>query len=539
MASSAAAATQRYASPTGSGTACTAAAPCSVAQSIGGAVAGDEVIISPGDYSLTATVFDPAEITIHGVAGMPRPRLMFSGPNQSGLLTSHHSLLRYLEIDQAATNRAALTAVQARMDELIVRGSGGVTAEIDSGEVRDSVVVNTATGGQALSTESWVGANETSASTYRNVTAIATGSGGVAIAAIAGFDTGPNIATVDATNVIARGGPGGAGLRAFTDSSGSQATITVTNSNYGSPSVSGTNTAIVNGPGNQAAFPSFVNAASGDYREAAGSPTIDAGLTQPINGAFDFEGDPRSIGTTDIGADEFVFPPNATTLPAAEVDTGSASLSGSVDPRGVVTTYHFEYGTTTAYGMATPEAGVPSSTQTRPATAALSGLIPGTTYHFRIVATNSGGTANGADQTFTTTTTPPSTTPPPTVPPASPPTIQSFAGVKLVSTKLSYARGIITLTLRCPSATTGRCSGRTTLRGRKAGGRKASSVIVGRASFSIRPGARATIKLRVSRPGRRRMAASHGVAATDTNTARDSAGHSKTTVTAVTIRRRR
>ena len=32
----------------------------------------------------------------------------------------------------------------------------------------------------------------------------------------------------------------------------------------------------------------------------------------------------------------------------------------------------------------------------------LSGLAPGTTYHFRVVATNGIGTTNGADQTFTT-----------------------------------------------------------------------------------------------------------------------------------------
>src|SRR5436190_8535806 len=80
---------------------------------------------------------------------------------------------------------------------------------------------------------------------------------------------------------------------------------------------------VINGAdGNQATKPVFVNAAAGDYRQAPGSPTIDAGLEAPINGAFDVDGDTRTLGntdvgagTTDIGADEFVFAPAATTGP--------------------------------------------------------------------------------------------------------------------------------------------------------------------------------------------------------------------------------
>jgi hypothetical protein len=41
---------------------------------------------------------------------------------------------------------------------------------------------------------------------------------------------------------------------------------------------------------------------------------------------------------------------------------------------------------------------------------AISGLTPGTTYHYRAVGTNLNGTTNGADMTFTTSTLPPSVT---------------------------------------------------------------------------------------------------------------------------------
>src|SRR5215213_8491229 len=81
----ASAATQRYASPNGSGTACSSAVPCAITQAITAATGGDEVIVTPGDYGLAATLSDPATLTIHGVAGQPRPRLVFSGLSQHGL----------------------------------------------------------------------------------------------------------------------------------------------------------------------------------------------------------------------------------------------------------------------------------------------------------------------------------------------------------------------------------------------------------------------------------------------------------------------
>lgn len=104
--------------------------------------------------------------------------------------------------------------------------------------------------------------------------------------------------------------------------------------------------------------------------------------------------------------------PAVATLPATGVTTGGATLNGSVNPNGFATSYHFEYGTTTAYGIGVPlpDAGVGSDNTDHSLTQAISGLQPGTTYHFRVVATNANGTSYGADQTFTTPLTPPPTT---------------------------------------------------------------------------------------------------------------------------------
>jgi hypothetical protein len=64
--------------------------------------------------------------------------------------------------------------------------------------------------------------------------------------------------------------------------------------------------------------------------------------------------------------------------------------------------YHFQYGTTSDYGHSTSETSAGAGTTPVSATAQLSGLTPGTTYHFRVVATSAGGTVPGADATFET-----------------------------------------------------------------------------------------------------------------------------------------
>jgi len=94
--------------------------------------------------------------------------------------------------------------------------------------------------------------------------------------------------------------------------------------------------------------------------------------------------------------------PVVTTGPATHIASRSATLTGSVNPSGGSTIYWFQYGTTTGYGLQTATRGAGSGTSARPVSADVSGLVAGTTYHYRLVAQNSAGTTNGADQTFTT-----------------------------------------------------------------------------------------------------------------------------------------
>ena len=98
-------------------------------------------------------------------------------------------------------------------------------------------------------------------------------------------------------------------------------------------------------------------------------------------------------------------PPLSITGDAYDLTLGSATLAGKVNPYGQQTTYWFEYGPTTAYGMRSPvDHGevVGAGREQLVAAAYLTGLESGTEYHYRLVALNGSGTALGVDRTFTT-----------------------------------------------------------------------------------------------------------------------------------------
>jgi hypothetical protein len=101
----------------------------------------------------------------------------------------------------------------------------------------------------------------------------------------------------------------------------------------------------------------------------------------------------------------------ATTAPTF-VKSTEATLNGTVNPNGLAATYQFEYGTSTAYGSKIPATAksAGSGTTALQLSEPLAYLTSATTYHFRITASNSAGTAKGGDQTFSTPAGPPSAT---------------------------------------------------------------------------------------------------------------------------------
>ena len=97
-------------------------------------------------------------------------------------------------------------------------------------------------------------------------------------------------------------------------------------------------------------------------------------------------------------------PPTFETTAATSVTPGSATLNAKVNPNGSeVGECQFEYGPTVLYGSISPCSPSPGSgTSPVAVAAAVTGLSPHVTYHFRVSASNAGGTSRGADEAFTT-----------------------------------------------------------------------------------------------------------------------------------------
>lgn len=92
--------------------------------------------------------------------------------------------------------------------------------------------------------------------------------------------------------------------------------------------------------------------------------------------------------------------PSVTTHAATPLKAGEVSLNGEVNPNGGETGYKFEYGTSEAYGSSTPEVSAGSGTGSQFVSSFVKELQPGAIYHYRLMATNAGGTGYGPDETF-------------------------------------------------------------------------------------------------------------------------------------------
>jgi hypothetical protein len=298
----------RYASPTGSALAdCqTPATACTLKTAIQGnggnlPSESEEVVVLTGTYpTQTAEISAGApNLNIHGESGQPRPLIRESG---LGRLLMSSGALGYLRFETTGDNEA-VNISGATIDRVFMQASAGpgsnAVCQCSGGVVRDSVFVTNNPTQPALGIESNGGSGN---GIYRNVTAYSTVPGTPAIGVFQDAMTGTLEFTVH--NSIALNAAGGADVVA----DGPNSTITLSNSNYRSPSTT-QGGVIQDTPGavHQTALPLFTDAGGGEFSELAGSPTIDAGLTDSDNGPLDFAGNPRTAGGgTDIGAYEFL-----------------------------------------------------------------------------------------------------------------------------------------------------------------------------------------------------------------------------------------
>ncbi len=162
----------------------------------------------------------------------------------------------------------------------------------------------------------------------------------------------------------------------------------------------------------------LISHASGTTATGGTGISVDTDMTpdgQSVVFQSAFPGGPDNLVLSDTNGQTQLFdavfaatatPPAATTEAAASITSTGATLKASVNPEGTATTYSFVYGT-----GSTLSSGSTTSTTTQSAgngasalseTAAISGLMPDTTYYFEVQATNSGGTTDGTIMHFTT-----------------------------------------------------------------------------------------------------------------------------------------
>lgn len=87
---------------------------------------------------------------------------------------------------------------------------------------------------------------------------------------------------------------------------------------------------------------------------------------------------------------------------ASGITLNSATLTSAVNPNYLPTTVAFEWGTSTSYDRTSTNQNIGNGNASVNVTEVLSGLVPATTYHYRIRATNELGTTYSEDLTCTT-----------------------------------------------------------------------------------------------------------------------------------------
>jgi hypothetical protein len=321
-----ASAAQRFASPSGSGTACTEVAPCGIITAVNNAGNGDEVILGSATYTLPGVgdelQIGPNNVSVHGTPGAPA-RIVTAASNGLQVLSSNVELRDFVLESTGSIAFATNTTGPIDINRVQFRSTTNTACSLRSEtDLRNSVCFASATNGIALTTAS------PSNVTIRNSTLLASGVGGDGMRVAAGPG---ETSTVGGVNVIAAGHSGGFDIRAGAGAGGT-AEITLTSSNFDSSEVSGgTGTSTVPAPGsatNQTAPPLFRDPANGDVHQLPASPTVDAGNSAaPGIGDTDVDNEPRNQGAArDIGADEIDnVPPDTTITGGPEGETNDTT----------------------------------------------------------------------------------------------------------------------------------------------------------------------------------------------------------------------
>lgn len=430
-----------YAAPDGVSTgSCPESAPCDLAYAVSSAASGDEVrlsIVRDGSgevrqYQMgTALTVSQPNITISGPEG--RRSILREGP---GIIWPDESSVLASRFTPVPNNQSKLVvnADGLTLERLAVLGTvTGGSYLIGSGSTHDgmtmrrTIVFSRGDGVAVLGTDlniadSMIFQGEISAPVPSASVAVAA-TGGIHGSTIISFG---GIATENSTSYHAPAAnndlnilntisasislAGGKDLSVFDEPGGATPHVGIDyswiDSSRTSPSLP---TPLIAYGGHN--LPSATPPVLDPYFPVPTSPTIDAGCDDvaivgagPCDNDYDLDGRPRPIGAhKDIGAYERPFAPSFVTPVASALTRSGVKLTGSVNPNGEVTAYHFSYRKASAASWTNePAQSLTDAAENLPVIEEVTGLSPATNYVARITANNVIGGATSSTVAFRT-----------------------------------------------------------------------------------------------------------------------------------------
>jgi len=357
----------RYAAPEGGGPSpCLQSNPCDLETALdsgAGLLNGDTVLLAPGTYHPSGSVEVFREVTLSGEPGQPAPLIEAAG--ERGLWLPNPSTVRDIRIHSSAGTEYGFVIGEGTAERVESSGEAGRGCILETATLRDSLCSALPALGGGYGIEMFLASSLPASVEAKlfNVTTIG-GQAGIALAS-------NQMASVNlsATNTIASGGVEDIYANAFAPTASVHAVLSHSNFSEVNVESSGAEVTSPTAAGNQSAAPLFVDAAGGNYREVAGSPTRGAGdAAVVLPGEIDLAGGERitscdGISGVDIGAYQVqcpappeaplpprVAPPVAPKLSALTFTHKRFAVAGTKAPKGT------PHGTVIGYSLSEPAA---------------------------------------------------------------------------------------------------------------------------------------------------------------------------------------
>jgi hypothetical protein len=380
-----------WASPGGSGTTCSKAAPCSIVEGFSTVLMNGTLVLDPGHYGSEASpltvALEATNAQVEGEPGKAAPTIVSDvAGNVDGLVAESVSHLKMLDLSEGD----GVIAEGGVMDHVTVFANTTADAtaclSIDA-LVTNSLCVNTGLGAYGLGVLS----NGSVPATVEASTAIDTHSksGGFAAGNLVSHTTG----VISLINDLLVGGAAGAVSGVFeTGLTHANTTIEMSHCDakglVSHTSIHG-NLTIHHNRTDITAAPKFVSPAGDNFAERVGSPTINHGVENLLEGTTDAAGRPRVLGgAPDIGAYEFAQPPAGLRMTVLTRTAHSIRVKINVNPEGLLT-----HTAVTGHPTIRRLRHTLSGDKLRSYVITITGLRPTTSYTLALLATNSGGSS--------------------------------------------------------------------------------------------------------------------------------------------------